>query len=314
MDLLSDILLQAGLKGRVLDLRHLEAPVWLQFPCERSIGFHVVTAGHVYLHGGSLEQPVRLQTGDAALMARGQDHVVSTEARLKRGQLRRVTSRWGEAGQGAPAEQPVASVVSGAYQLWNAPVHPLFRELPDWYVVRAEQRPRLNPMGLAIALLGEEASKPDLGSETLVHGLLDVIFTYLLREIVVHRGLSGASFCQAIQDTQVRQVVERMHQDCAHPWTLEDLARSAGLSRTGLAERFRASMGDTPLSYLRSVRMQRAMRLLSESEATLEAVAAEVGYQDAFSFSRVFKKTVGVPPRDFRRQDAADRASPWRVP
>ena len=60
------------------------------------------------------------------------------------------------------------------------------------------------------------------------------------------------------------------------------------------------------------LRMQRAMQLLADSTQTLEQVATAVGYQDAFSFSKVFKREVGQSPRDFRRQDAATRQMPWR--
>ena len=45
---------------------------------------------------------------------------------------------------------------------------------------------------------------------------------------------------------------------------------------------------------------------------TLEQVAQQVGYQDAFGFSKVFKRTVGESPREFRRRDAAEQAHPWR--
>jgi transcriptional regulator GlxA family with amidase domain len=58
--------------------------------------------------------------------------------------------------------------------------------------------------------------------------------------------------------------------------------------------------------------MQRAMKLLVDSDQSLEAVATAVGYQDAFSFSKVFKRTVGVSPKAFRQRDAAERSSPWR--
>ena len=92
-----------------------------------------------------------------------------------------------------------------------------------------------------------------------------------------------------------------------------EMAEAVGLSRTRLAERFRAAMDDTPLSYLRTVRMQAAMRLLSETDKKLDDVAAQVGYQDAFGFSKVFKRTVGVAPKEFRRRDHEDRASPWRL-
>lgn len=88
------------------------------------------------------------------------------------------------------------------------------------------------------------------------------------------------------------------------------MAQHAGLSRASLAERFRESMGNTPLNYLRTVRMQRAMATVSESERSLEQIASEVGYTDAFSFSKVFKRAVGVAPRDFHRQD---RSLAWRI-
>jgi AraC-like DNA-binding protein len=88
------------------------------------------------------------------------------------------------------------------------------------------------------------------------------------------------------------------------------LTQHAGLSRTSLAERFRAAMDETPLAYLRTVRMQRAMRLLADTEHHLERIASQVGYQDAFGFSKVFKRTVGVSPKEFRRRNADERESP----
>ena len=71
-------------------------------------------------------------------------------------------------------------------------------------------------------------------------------------------------------------------------------------------------MSETPLAHLRTVRLQRAMRLLVESDRTLEQVASAVGYQDAFSFSKAFKRDVGLSPGDFRRRDASERELPWR--
>jgi transcriptional regulator GlxA family with amidase domain len=154
---------------------------------------------------------------------------------------------------------------------------------------------------------------PALGSESLVHGLLDVIFVLLMREIVQSQGQAGPGWSRSIKDVQVQKVVQALHADCARAWTLEALASHAGLSRTSLAERFRKTMGNTPLNYLRSVRMQKAMEVLSTSERSLEQIAQEVGYNDAFSFSKVFKRTVGVAPRAFRQQDAQDRTLAWRI-
>jgi len=312
-DLLTDVLQQAGLRRRLLDLRRLSASTALSFPCNKSIGLHVVALGTVYLHAASLPEPLALHVGDIAVMARGCDHVLSQHADPAAVPVEAIGT-WADPRALEEGAVPVcsAAVVSGAYQLWNAPLHPLFAQMPAWFVLRADELPRLGPLALTVGLLDEEVRRGGLGAQTIVHALLDVVFTYLLREMVSRLGQSGAGWGQAVRDPPVRRVVALLHADSAHGWTLTELAQRAGLSRTTLAERFRTAMGDTPLNYLRTLRMQKAMRLLGETDRNLETVAVEVGYQDAFSFSKVFKRTVGVAPREFRRRDVAERDDPWR--
>ena len=307
MDLLSDILQDAGLRRRVLGLRAIPTDVALRFPCEKSIGLHVVVQGPVHLHSPTQAEPLALATGDVAFMARGCDHALSVGPSLKGLRPQTIANELG------PIEAGASVVVGGAYQLWNTPLHPLFAELPPWTVLRADARPRLGPLALAAGLMEQEIRAAEPGTDTIVQALLDMVFTYALREIALERGQEGHGWSQAARDPQVRRALTLMHERCAHPWTLEELAQQAGLSRTALAERFRDAMGDTPLNHLRVLRMQRAMRLLTETDHKLEAVAADVGYQDAFSFSKVFKRTVGVSPKAFRHRDAADKAHPWRL-
>ncbi len=314
MDLLNDLFREAGLRRRLLDVHGVPPDRALRFPCERSLGFHVVLAGTLYLHPGVGAAPLRLEAGDVAVMGRGTDHRLAARARL--GALTEVGMSL--TGAGRPAAAGDVVVVSGAYQLWHAPVHPLFAELPPWFVRRAERARPLDPVSLTVAMLAEEARRDAgaadaLGRETVMHALVDVLFTRLLRDMVAARGAAGAGWSHAVRDPQVRAAVTALHADCARPWTLEALARAVGLSRSALAERFRGAMGDTPLAYLRTVRLQRAMRLLAEADHTLERVAAAVGYGDAFSFSKAFKRAVGVSPGEFRRAEVGSRALPWRL-
>lgn len=306
MDMLSDILQDAGLRRRVLGLRAVPADVALRFPCDRSIGLHVVVQGPVHVHAPTLAEPLALATGDVAFMARGCDHALSVGPSLAGLHPQTIPH------EPAPVQAGSSVVVGGAYQLWNTPLHPLFAELPPWTVLRADGRPRLGPLALAAGLMEQEIRIAEPGTDTIVQALLDVIFTYALREIAAQRGEAGQGWSHAVRDPQVRRVLTLMHEQNAHPWTLDELAQHAGLSRTALAERFRDAVGDTPLNHLRVLRMQRAMRLLSETDHKLEAVAAEVGYQDAFGFSKVFKRTVGVSPKAFRQRDAADDSNPFR--
>ncbi|UUX95570.1 AraC family transcriptional regulator [Aquabacterium sp. J223] len=307
MDLLSDILQDASLRRRLLGLRAIPPDVALRFPCDRSIGLHVVVQGPVHVHAPTLDAPLALATGDVAFMARGCDHALTVGPELAGLTPQTIAHAPG------PIEAGASVVVGGAYQLWNRPLHPFFAELPAWTVLRADARPRLGPLALAAGLMEQEIRAAEPGADTIVQALLDTVFTYALREIAAQRGQVGQGWSHAVRDPQVRRALTLMHERSAHAWTLDELAQQAGLSRTALAERFRDAMGDTPLNHLRVLRMQRAMRLLAETDHKLEAVAAEVGYQDAFSFSKVFKRTLGLSPKAFRQRDAADRSHPWRL-
>jgi AraC-like DNA-binding protein len=310
MDLLTDILQHAGLRRRVLNLRHLQDRQALRFPCHKSIGFHVVLQGQAHVHAPGLKQPLALHAGDLVLMARGIDHVLSSGPDLPPGPIELAhTSTTPD----APDSTGPTRLIGGASQFWHDPLHPLFAELPDWTALQADTLPRLGPLSLTVALLAAEAAEPALGSQSVLHGLLDASFTYLLRELVAQRGETGSGWCHAVREPRVRQAVVLMHEDAARDWTLDELAQRVGLSRTALAQKFRLAMGDTPLNYLRTVRMQKAMHLLSHTDHTLDTVAGEVGYQDAFSFSKVFKRTVGLAPRDFRRIDADQKGLPGRL-
>ena len=316
-DLLTDVLRDAGLQRRLLDLRALSPKTALRFPCDRSIGLHVVVRGPVHLHAPGLPQPFALATGDVAVMARGCDHLLSVGAKLAGLAVQPISVSRGQPAQdlapsrGDEAPDPSA-VISGAYQLWNAPLHPFFAELPPWQVLRAGAMPRLGPIALTTGLIEAELRRGEPGRQIIVHGLLDVVFAYALREAMAQRADASPGFSHAARDPQIRRALALMQEDCAHPWTLESLAQRAGLSRTALAERFREAMGDTPLAHLRTLRMQRAMQLLAHTDQRLEAVAAAVGYQDAFGFSKVFKRTVGMSPKAFRQQEAQERSDPWR--
>jgi transcriptional regulator GlxA family with amidase domain len=202
-------------------------------------------------------------------------------------------------------------VLSGAYQLWHPPLHPLFSQLPPWCVLRADEVAPFSPLALCIGLVRAELDAPQLGSDGVLHGLLDVLFTLLLRE-TLRRHASATGMSYVLQDAAIHEAVSLLHREAAAAWTLESLAARVGLSRTQFAERFRDAVGETPLQYLRLLRMQQAMRLLAETTLGLEQVAQSVGYQDAFSFSKVFKRTLGLSPRDFRRRDEQEASLPFR--
>jgi len=309
MDILTDMFRESGLRRRLLHLRGLPEGRALRFPCERSVGFHVVLSGTVYIHAPGESAPMVLQVGDVAVMARGCEHLLSSRPRIVGLPVDNIMLDGSE----SAGSRSDTALISGAYQLWNTPLHPFFAELPAWFVLRAERAPSLSPVALTLAMLTEEARGSLIGRDTVLHGLLDVLFTQLIRHIIEQQGDTASSWSHALRDPAIRQAVTLLHQEYARDWTLDALARAVGLSRSVLAERFRTGMGDTPLAYLRTVRLQRAMRLLTEGTQTIEQVAVSVGYQDAFGFSKAFKRAVGESPGEFRKRNVAEENLPWRL-
>ncbi|GAA2961329.1 AraC family transcriptional regulator [Actinokineospora diospyrosa] len=111
---------------------------------------------------------------------------------------------------------------------------------------------------------------------------------------------AGTGWLHAMGDDTVGPVLRAMHREPERSWTLATLADQAGVSRTTLATRFAKLVGEPPLTYLTDWRMTLAADLLTESAATVAAVARQVGYADAFGFSAAFKRFHGTSPSEYR--------------
>lgn len=114
---------------------------------------------------------------------------------------------------------------------------------------------------------------------------------------------------QGFADPRLSMVLSCIHGEPARGWTLQTLAKSAGMSRTSLAVRFRERMGIPPLAYLTHWRMYLAQRELLAGAAIAE-VAARVGYASESAFSSAFKRVMAVAPGHYRRDARNDTAAP----
>src|SRR5262249_37287452 len=112
-----------------------------------------------------------------------------------------------------------------------------------------------------------------------------------------------------LRDPFVGKALSLIHARPTHCWTIEDLARDIGLSRSVLAERFTELVGIPPMHYLAKWRMQIAAGLLSSGGANIATVAAQTGYGSEAAFSRAFKRMVGVSPSAHRRRPQGSHAT-----
>jgi AraC-like DNA-binding protein len=131
--------------------------------------------------------------------------------------------------------------------------------------------------------------------------LSEVLFIEVLRIYMNEQPPGTTGWLAGVGDRVVGAALGELHRNPARAWTLEDLAKEAGTSRSVLAEKFQQIVGIAPMQYLTQWRMLLAANLLSGSNAPLIQIAEEVGYQTDTAFSRAFNREYGVPPAKWRR-------------
>jgi transcriptional regulator GlxA family with amidase domain len=81
-----------------------------------------------------------------------------------------------------------------------------------------------------------------------------------------------------------------------------ELVRRSGLSERSFKRRFARTTGMSPLEYVHTLRLEESKQLLETTSLAVEAVANEVGYEDASFFGRLFRRKVGITPAQYRRR------------
>jgi AraC-like DNA-binding protein/mannose-6-phosphate isomerase-like protein (cupin superfamily) len=177
---------------------------------------------------------------------------------------------------------------------------PVFRTLPPLLVDRAEddQVSALIKSTVSQILALTEAAAP--GSELMLGRLMELLFVEVLRRYAMRLPASATGWFAALNDPIVGRALQFVHRDPARRWTVDELAREAGTSRTVLAERFHAVLGQAPIEYVTCWRMQLAAERIRAGSGSLAAVAADVGYDSEAAFNRAFKRVTGVTPGRWR--------------
>lgn len=148
----------------------------------------------------------------------------------------------------------------------------------------------------------DEASGSNAGSGLVLAKLSEVLFVETLRRYINALPPEQTGWLAGARDPIMGQALALLHKDPAHRWTISDLARRVGLSRTRLAERFRHFLGESPMAYLAQWRLKLGAEFLQTTEHSVAEVAAAVGYGSEAAFNRAFKREYDCPPAQFRRK------------
>jgi len=177
---------------------------------------------------------------------------------------------------------------------------PVFRSLPPLLVDRTgdDKVSALITATVKEILLLADAAVP--GSELMLGRLMESLFVEVVRRYAERLPPITKGWFAAFNDPIVGRALQFVHSDPARRWTLDDLAREVGASRTVLAQRFNAVLSQGPIEYVTSWRMQLAAERLRSSKDSLAAIAADVGYESEAAFNRAFKRVTGGTPGRWR--------------
>ncbi len=288
VDLLSDILQSTRWKNHILAQKTLHGPWGFRFPCAQSGGFHAIARGGAVLRWEG--KVIRLEKGDVVFVMKGVDHELASDAAQKAVDITSFTERRDR------KTGPPVQLVSMRYEFPEGEIHPFFRELPGVLHIRSSELPVHHPLETTLALLARETAE-QIGSSLILERLTDILLYYAIRHWLDAHPAKSPGFRSAMRDEKVQAALEMIHARPDHPWTLESMARSIGLSRASLASRFRAVLGSTPMDYVTDRRLDRGHRLLEEGRFNLEEIARQTGYSSAFAFSKAYKRVRGRSPR-----------------
>jgi AraC-like DNA-binding protein len=157
-----------------------------------------------------------------------------------------------------------------------------------------------------------EGNGSSAGTGLVIAKLSEVLFVETLRRYINTLPPDQTGWLAGVRDPIIGQALALLHKEPAHPWTVSNLARRIGLSRTRLADRFRHFLGDSPMAYLAQWRLKLGAEILESTEDSVAEVAAAVGYGSEAAFNRAFKREFDCPPARFRRSRRVEPASHYQ--
>lgn len=248
------------------------------------------------------EAPVVLDEGDFVLLPATPAFTMSS---LAPAAPRRIDPRQAAAGpetrHGRPDGPPDVRQFGGYFAFGSPDAALLVALLPR--MVHIRDAPRL---GQFVRLLGDEAGRAEMGGELILARLAEILLIEAVRAVPGEAAAPG--LLRGLSDPRLAAALRAMHDGPERPWTVAELARAAGLSRSAFFERFARGVGVRPMEYLLAWRMALAKDLLRRGGIAIDEAARRVGYGSASAFSAAFSRHVGSPPGRFMRAAAEARA------
>jgi AraC-like DNA-binding protein len=316
MDALSDVLRTIHLKGGVFLHAEFSQP-WclgskiLPVSCAPFLGETSEIIPYHYVVDGQLKVRVpdgpthELDTGGLALLPRNDYHLLGGDLDLPPIPSKDVVkppTNGGLAtirlGGGGAQTRIVCGFLGGE----RIQANPVMSSLPTVLCLAYREGRSAEWIHSMFTYAADEMAAGRMGSETVFGKISELLFVEAVRRYTERLPEGQTGWLAGLKDPYVSRALTLLHAKLHAPWTVEELGRKVGLSRSALADRFCQVIGVPPMQYLTRWRMQVAAQELINSSKSIPQIAQDIGYDNEASFTRAFKRCMGAPPATWRRQ------------
>ena len=194
-----------------------------------------------------------------------------------------------------------ASMTCAHLQFGDGSDNPLAQSLPAFVAMPLDELEDLKPV---LELMFREASGEHCGRQVVIDRLFEVVLVHILRRLM-EAGTVQEGLLAGMAHPQLARSLVALHAKPAQPWSVETLAREAGMSRSVYAASFRRVIGTTPAEYVAAWRLSLTQQQLRQGKP-LKQISETVGYGSVAALSRAFKARWGMSPREWKQAGEAD--------
>lgn len=275
---------------------------------ERVVSYHLIIEGSCWAQlAADPASAVQVHAGELLVVPQGETHLMGSALDVPPTSADSLLAGQMEA---APGEVMTLSVggggaltriVCGFLACDDTLSNPLLASLPRLFKIDMRNDPRAAWLESSLKFAAAEAADSRAGGTIVLARLSELLFVEAVRSCIEALPADQKGWLAGVRDRFVGRALSLLHAQPVRPWTVDELARKVGLSRSALAQRFTELLGQPPMQYLARWRMQIAAQELLIGSKSLAAVAEQIGYESEAAFSRAFKREFGMPPAGWRK-------------
>jgi AraC-like DNA-binding protein len=312
-DTLSEIFRSLRLKGGIFLDARFTAPwcvlsqvtaeditPFLKTPAE-IVTLHYVVSGRTYVGIGDDKRMI-VEEGELVLLPRNDPHVMGSSLDgepVKTDDLIEMSADGGLARIEHGGAGELTHIICG-FLATEEQRNPFLTSLPPLLKVNIRDGVSRDWIESSVRYAAEGMRHGAIAASPVMSRLSELLFAEAIRAYAMGLPESERSWLKGLGDQYVGRAIAAVNDDLARPWTVDEIAAIAGLSRSAFVERFSAAVGLPPMKYLTLSRLALAKQLLLDRSKGVAQVAARVGYEAEEAFNRAFKREFGLPPAKWR--------------